>query len=296
MGSYLLSRHIRKTYFSEVKTTQGKINFLILGVNKGEAGGDLTDTMIFASINPQSHGITMISIPRDIWMEEIKAKINTAYHYAGISLVKKQTEEILGQNVDYYAVFNFDSFEKIIDYLGGIEVNVQRSFDDLKYPIAGKEKDLCNGDPKYGCRYEHLHFDAGLQEMDGKTALKFVRSRNAEGDEGTDFARSARQQLVIEAIGKKIISSKMYLSPEKLGGFLKIIQDNVITNITPQQYGSFGQIAYSLRNAFFNAKMVNLTEGELLIHPTYHYSKQWVLVSKSGHWESIHDYVQKAMP
>lgn len=266
-----------------------------MGVNSNDGTGDLTDTIMLASLDLINRKITLISIPRDIWIEEIKTKINSAYHYGGIDLAKKQILEITGQKVDYYALVNFNSFEKIINFLRGIEVNVVRSFDDYKYPIAGKEKDLCNGDRTYACRYEHLHFDAGLQTMDGATALKFVRSRNSQSEEGSDFARSARQELVIQAVKDKFISSKLYLDPAKVGGLLTILQEEVKTNIKEDQYGSFGEIAFKFRNDFSSAKMVTITEGEFLIHPKYHSSGQWVLLPKTGNWDELKAFIKKQL-
>lgn len=292
----MLVRHVKSSYFSEITTVYpDKLNFLLLGVNDNDGTGDLTDTIILASLDLVNRKITLVSIPRDLWIEEIKTKINSAYHYGGIAMVKKQILEILGQKVDYYAVFNFKSFEKIVDFLGGIEINVARTFDDYKYPIAGKERDLCNGDRTYACRYEHLHFDAGLQTMDGATALKFVRSRNAQDEEGSDFSRSARQELVIQAIKDNIISSKLYLDPVKVGGLLKIFQEEVKTNVKEEQYGSFGEIAFKLRNDFSSAKMVTITEGEFLVNPKRHSSGQWVLLPKSGNWNELKAFVNNQL-
>jgi len=112
-------------------------------------------------------------------------------------LAKSVAEEIVGIPVHYAVVVDFDFFQKVIDELGGIEVDVETDFVDDRYPIKGREDDLCNGDPKFSCRYETVEFKKGLQFMDGGAALKFVRSRNAEGDEGTDLARIARQEKVI---------------------------------------------------------------------------------------------------
>ena len=66
---------------------------------------------------------------------------------------------------------------------------IPKAFTDSQYPIAGKENDACGGDATFACRYKTVQFQAGSQHMDGKTALMYVRSRHAEGDEGTDFAR-----------------------------------------------------------------------------------------------------------
>ncbi len=236
----------------------------------------------------------VVSVPRDLWVEEIKTKVNTAYHYGGVDLVQKTLQGISGQPIHYYAVVNFDSFEKIIDYLGGIEVGVERAFDDYKYPIPGKEKDLCEGDNELKCRYEHIHFEKGIQTMDGQTALKFARSRNAEGDEGTDFARSLRQQKIILAIKDKVIKDKLYFHPQKALGLLSLIQREVITDIRPDIYGSLFLLGYQLikQQAVPGLTVLN---GNLLVHPKYHYSKQWVLVPNNNNWVEVREYIKKLL-
>lgn len=105
--------------------------------------------------------------------------------------------------------------------LGGVDVEVEKTFDDYEYPITGKETDLCGKEEKdlpelekiatespnlaFPCRYEHLHFDKGVTHMDGATALKYVRSRHAAQD-GNDFGRARRQQRFLQATKDKVVS------------------------------------------------------------------------------------------
>src|SRR5690606_8070895 len=139
-----------------------------------------------------------------------KGKINRAYSDAeikqeggGIILSRAVVEKVLDQPVDYVLRVDFSGFVQAVDMLGGIDVKVDRTFDDYEYPVSGKETDTCGFEGEefekratdssqleaFPCRYEHLHFDAGVQSMDGETALRFVRSRHATGAEGSDFAR-----------------------------------------------------------------------------------------------------------
>ena len=161
----------------------------------------------------------MISVPRDIWSDSLKDKVNSAYHYGeekkkggGLTLSKAIVSDVVGLPIQYALVLDFSGFEKVINLVDGVEVNVPKSFTDPDYPIPGKENDECNNDPEYRCRYEALHFDAGVQVMDGARALKYVRSRHAEGDEGSDFARGKRQQEVILALKTKLMSKDIYLN------------------------------------------------------------------------------------
>jgi len=267
------------------------LNFLILGIAGGNhQGKDLTDTIMFASLNPYQKQLALVSLPRDIWLEKWRAKLNSIYHYKGLPETKKTVEEILDQKVDYGIIIDFEIFQKIIDTLGGITVDVEQSFDDYKYPIPGKENDLCNGDPLYRCRYEHLHFEAGRQFMDGQTALKFVRSRNAQGEEGTDFARAARQQKVILAIKDKILSKEFLLSPKKAIQLFKLITLNIQTDIPKEKCWQLLKVGLKIRNI----KTATLNSNYLINPPiSKKYDNQWVLVPKSGNWSEIQEYVKE---
>jgi len=267
------------------------LNFLILGIAGGNhQGKDLTDTIMFASLNPYQKQLALVSLPRDIWLEKWRAKLNSIYHYRGLPETKKTVEEILDQKVDYGIIIDFEVFQKIIDTLGGITVDVEQSFDDYKYPIPGKENDLCNGDPLYRCRYEHLHFEAGKQFMDGQTALKFVRSRNAQGEEGTDFARTARQQKVILAIKDKILSKEFLLSPKKAIQLFKLITLNIQTDIPKEKYWQLLKAGSKIRNI----KTTTINSNYLINPPiSKKYDNQWVFVPKSGNWSEIQEYIKE---
>ncbi len=281
-------------------------NFLILGTGgENHTSGDLTDTIIFTSINIKTADVVMLSIPRDIWLKSLKAKINTAYHYGnergeGFELIKESIKEITGQPVHYSVLIDFQGFVELIDLLNGIEVDVENSFDDYKYPVPGKENADCNGDPEYQCRYQHLHFEKGLQHMDGKRALKFVRSRNAEGDEGTDFARSKRQQKVMLAIKKKILSYKTLLNPQKLLEIKKNYEKNV--KIEPQldekEMGALVSLFRKFTKENKDLQTVNLDTGTeenpgFLINPPIEEYEQWVLVPRSGNWKNFHREIEE---
>lgn len=274
----------------------GRTNVLLLGIpGENHPGEDLADTIIFASIDNRTGKTLLLSLPRDIWIIPLRTKLNSIYHYQGMEKTKDVVSQILGQPVDYGVVIDFDLFTKIIDLFGGVTVGVERTFDDYKYPITGKEKDLCNGDPKYKCRYEHVHFEAGVQNMNGEMALKFVRSRNAEGEEGTDFARTRRQQKIILTIKDKILSLSFLLSPGKPLQLIKVITSNIKMDIPEEKYLDLFRIALKFRGK--NLKMTVLNDGYLINPPTSKekYDNQWVLVPKTGGWEEIQEYVKELL-
>lgn len=283
----------------------GQTNILILGKGgKGHEAPDLTDTMIFASVDNSTSKITLVSLPRDIWIYDLKTKLNSAYFWGnkkvaggGLVLAKSTVESIVGQDIDYAVTVDFGGFKEIIDVLGGIDVDIQNSFSDEKFPIAGKENDTCDGDPTFSCRYETISFSKGITHMDGETALKFVRSRYAQGDEGTDFARAARQQKVIEAIKNKVLTKEILTSPKKLIALKNAVLESIETDLTPQEAAVLARHLLSARKNI----STHILPEELLYRPPYtpEYDNLYVFVPKlidkenpSGRsWSKVHDWV-----
>ena len=297
------------TFFTDPLYTlpsyDGRTNVLFLGMGGGtHDGAKLTDTIIFISLNLKNTSVTMLSIPRDIWISSIEAKINSAYYFGeerqvggGYPLIEDAVYEITGQPIHYIVSLDFESFTELIDVLGGIEVTVDKSFTDEWYPIKGKENDLCDGDPQYRCRYETLRFEQGQQHMDGTLALKFSRSRHADGEEGSDFARSQRQQKVIQAIKDKAISSKILLNPKKLWGFKQLASKYVYIDkpITDEEYAAFAGFAFSFWRSGKEIKTLTLETGTddnpgFLVSPALEKYDQWVLEPRSGDWVEFQAY------
>lgn len=281
---------------SDIANFNGRTNLLVMGVGGTEhSGGDLTDTMIVSSTSIEGKSVSLISIPRDLWMADIRAKINSAYHYGGISMAKTEVEEVLGIPVQFTLLIDFSGFKDVVDAIGGIEVNVERTFTDNLYPIEGRENDLCGGDKTYKCRYESITFNQGTQNMDGKTALKFVRSRHAVGDEGTDTAREARQQKVIDAIKTKILSPATLLNPIKDIAIFNVVKESVKTDIDGKSLAILARVIFSSRNSIKN----ELIPEDLLINPpiTKTYDYQYVFIPRSGNgkWGEINSWAASTL-
>jgi len=227
--------------------TQDRINILLIGIrgtgqNKDEGGGIyLADTIIVLSIKPKTGEAAMLSIPRDLWVslgnDLGQAKINAAYAYGlkddkqggGARLLSQAVQDVTGLPMDYYIVIDFAGFEKAIDTLGGIDVNVDQSFTDYFYPTLNYE-------------YQTLSFQEGEQHMNGDLALKFVRSRHGTNGEGSDFARGRRQQKVLVAAKDKIFSLSTILNPVKVNGLIDSMGDHLKTNLELNQAKEIVQI------------------------------------------------------
>lgn len=271
-----------------LENTDGKTNILILGIAGGEhAGSDLTDTMMVLSLDTKAHRIAMISIPRDIWSDTLKDRVNSAYHYGGAVVARVIAREVVDLPVHYVLLIDFFGFEEVIDLVGGVKVNVPQSFTDPDFPIAGREEDLCDGDPEYRCRYEEVSFEQGPQEMSGERALMYVRSRHAEGEEGSDFARSRRQQDVMVALKEKLMRPEVYLSPTKVRELLRAFDNATETDLRIGELGTIGKIISRISGD--HIRRISL-EDQLDPAPLWLYGR-YALVPKES-WEAIHQYIR----
>lgn len=214
-----------------------RINILLLGMGgDGHDGAYLTDTILLSSLKPSTKEVALFSIPRDLTVpvNGYWQKINSINAYAeqkskgsGGEVTSQSIGALFDAPIDYYVVADFNGFINIINEIGGIDVNVENTFDDYTYPVLGREDD-----PNYYARYEHLHFDKGWQKMDGITALKYARSRHALGPEGNDFARARRQQLILEAVKEKLLSRQTLLNPIVIGKLISEFNKDVSTNLS----------------------------------------------------------------
>ncbi len=214
-----------------------RINILLLGIGgKGHDGGQLTDTIIAASVKPSTKQAAMLSIPRDLSVPQEGSgwgRVNSINAYAemeeagsGGLATSQALGDLLEQPIDYFVRIDFKGFEKIIDQVGGVDVYVENTLDDYSYPILGREDD-----PSYYSRYEHLHVEKGWQHMDGSLALKYARSRHGARGEGSDFARARRQQKILGAVKDKVISSSFLLNPKQVTTLINTLQENISTNL-----------------------------------------------------------------
>ncbi len=300
-----------------LKNTHGTTNVLLLGIGGvGHDGPNLTDTMILVSANPAKNFVIMTPIPRDIWLASLTKKINEAYSIgekkrkgAGLIMARDSVREILNVQVDYVVRADFTGFEKAVDLLGGVEIYIDRDFADEKYPKAGYANDTCGIDistmaaeiineEMFPCRYETLSFKEGLVKMSGSEALKYSRSRHAENGEGTDFARSQRQQKILLALKNKFFSTQTLLSSTKLVNLLKIYKDYIETDINEDEYPDFIKLFFRLKSAKYDTFALdegNEEEGRagLLVNPPAAKYGVWVLEPQGGDWEEIQEKLKK---
>lgn len=284
---------------ADLKSTDNRTNVLILGIGGGNhEGPDLTDTMLVMSIGRMKNSVALISVPRDIWSDTLRDKVNSGFHYGeakkkggGLILARAIVEDVVGIPLHYAVVVDFSQFQKVIDIVGGVDINVPAAFTDNDFPIAGKENDGCEGDPQYRCRYQALHFDAGLQHMNGERALDYVRTRHAEGDEGSDFARNRRQQDLLVALKQKLTKASIWFPPDKGAALFRALDDATDTDMNLGEFLTVGRLFVQFRQH----DIQKISFSDLLVTPpAYLYDGRFVLVPQES-FEAIHSYIKKQL-
>ncbi len=333
-----------------LKSSDGRVNVLLLGVAGGtHAGANLTDTIMVASYNLKTHQLYLISIPRDLWLPSFKSKANAVYEIGlsqnnGLALAKTVMGNVLGLPIHYALRLDCRGFIQAVDTLGGIDVSVDRTFDDYNYPIEGKENDLCGYQEKeidispdsaqklnitpglqkvflapdgsiatgaaqedlgvkyFACRYEHIHFDTGVNHLDGATALKFVRSRHGTSGEASDFARSKRQEKVIQAIRNKLLSFETLSNPTKISELIKTFGRSIDTDVSVKDAVELYKLSRDINKTHTFSLDDSLKSGlpdsrsSLLINPpSSDYGGVYVLISQDDDFAIISGYIKKLL-
>lgn len=279
----------------------GRVNILLLGRGGGTHDApDLTDTMMLMSVDPVNNTSTLLSVPRDLWVNVPGAgvmKLNAAwetgvYKYlgkstanttnpkaiqAGFDLVDQTVSEALGIDIDYNTVVDFKAFKQAIDTVGGVSVNVPS---DLVDPTMAWEN---NNDP--------LLAKAGLQNFDGVHALIYSRSRETT----SDFARAARQRSVLVSLKTKVESLGTLSNPTKLSGLISAFGNNVQTDLSLKNASRLYAILSKVSEGSIGS--LSLADAQNAYVTTGNINGQSVVLPKAGlfNYNDIKAYVHNQL-
>jgi LCP family protein required for cell wall assembly len=287
----------------------GQINILLLGM-RGEnmpGGGNLADTIILASLKPQDNKISMISIPRDLYVTvpetQDKQKINAVHHYGeqkgkgqGLADMKMIVSEITGLTVHYSASINFSGFKQLVDAIGGVEITLDKPFEE---PLQFNEPHVCDGkvftvptgkyenkiakkrneagkvikekivasyplctNPNTECGGD-FKLPTGTQTLNGEQALCYARSRTTS----SDFERAKRQQEIIKLVKNKMLSVGTLTDFKKISDILKSLGDNVRTDMQLWEMQELYGLYTQLSGAQIYQKVLDNGDSGLLYYP-----------------------------
>jgi len=279
---------------SELKQDENGFTNLVLLGDGGHVrdGADLIDTIMVASLDSKRKSVSLFSIPRDYYLRYISnkdyagRKINEIYRdfkkelgdNKAFEVYQDVAGDIVGLELHYYARIDFNAFVEVVDSIGGITVDVKEAIYDPQYP---NETD--NG-------YTVFQIDAGLQEMNGETALKFVRSRKTT----SDFSRAARQQQVLMAIKEKATSNSIMTSPGTIKRLYSSIQNNLNTNLSLREMIAMASFAKRFDQKNLVMKVIHDDPGQdggfLYTPERKYYNGQFVLVPDGNSLDLIHVY------
>ena len=335
---------------SSLKSSSNRVNVLLLGIAGGTHDGrNLTDTILVASYNLKTNEVFLFSIPRDLWLPALRGKANAVYEIGlasnnGLGLDKTVIGNVLGIPIHYALRIDFRGFVKALDVIDGVDIVIDKSFEDFNYPIEGKENDMCGyteeekdyseseasklnitpgkrkvfiapdgsiatdsatedlGAKYFKCRYEHIKFEKGGVHLDGTNALKFVRSRHGTNGEASDFARSKRQQKIIESLKNKVLSLETLANPQKINDLIKALGKSIDTDISIKDSIEFYKLSKKVDKIYNfvldDSPKNNLPNNmkSLLVHPkASDYGGSYVLISQDDDFSIIQGYVKKVL-
>lgn len=272
-----------------------RVNFLIMGYGgSGHDGAYLTDSMVIISLLPQSHHTTLISIPRDLWVQNPAnsgsyTKLNDVYPVAagntnanpiaGGNATAQKISLITGLTINYWMTINFSGFKDFIDAIGGVDVNVLDGF-TANYPA--------NDDPNINPNWMKVTFTKGEQHMDGTRAIIYARARYVINDpaEASDFARSARQQLIMKAALDKL---KQWQTWPHLFSAMDKLKNTLYSNLSLADLAEF-----ALKMDLNSAHRVGLSVSNVLEYATASDGES-IVQPINGNWALIPPYIQKQL-
>ncbi len=262
----------------------GRVNILVLGRGgENHPGGDLTDTILIASIDPLGKEAALLSIPRDLWVRvpdfwsmKINAVFTTAKERAmsnnggdlaaaekaGVASLENILETNVGLPIHYYVLVNFTAFQQGVDAVGGVEVNVKEPlYDYLQAWDNG-------GNPLLAAE--------GIQQFDGHKALMYVRSRSSS----SDFARGERQREVAVALKDKVLKLGTFSNPLTVTKLLDAAGDNVSTSLSLNEIMRLYEISKGITSD--KIKSLGLTDEPNVLVRTDMIGDQSVVVPRAG--------------
>ena len=278
-------KQFRELVFNPTKELKGeengRVNILFLGIGgEGHHGGELTDTIMIASIKPDEKEAALLSFPRDMYVQIPETNINTKINAIkifgdkstkknGIDLIKKVAQDISGLDIHYYVQLDFQGFTKVIDDLGGIDIYLETAINDPTYP-------------NFNRGYDPFYIEEGWHHLDGATALKVARSRHSKMG---DFDRIQRQQIIIKSTKQKVFEKYTKFDIITFKNILDSLSDNMRTDIQIKELPRLYKVAKEIKNHKISAQTI---DTKTYLNRT-HVGMGYTLQAKDSSYDQIKD-------
>jgi LCP family protein required for cell wall assembly len=286
---------------------QNNLNFMILGLDKRDdllEKTETTDTIIFSSLDLNKSQLNLISLPRDIWNYQLNSKINEIYPLSlktdnSFDFIQKNYSEFTGQNIQKTVIITTDNLINFVNIIGGVDAYLDKGFKDTQYPNPEHIKDPNN---KKIPIYMTIEFPAGSIHLDSSNVTQFVRSRKGAetaSQGGTDIGRIERQQLLINAIIKKVKSKEFVENPQNIINLYNFWHQQIITNLTDQDLISIG-VLLNTRLGQLAINKIELPIGQtskdgIIYHPQTFINKAWVFTTSDKNYTKLKDFISSSL-
>lgn len=244
----------------------------------------LTDTMMLVSLNMQSGAVHTLSLPRDLWLDEYQTKINSLYYYGQAQnperpeiFVQEIVSELTQVPIQHTLVISMSSLSELIDIVDGVTVDVTEGFTDEKFPRS--DADLASSNPDE--LYETVVFTKGTEHMTSARAMAYIRSRMSGDDQGTDNARGARQQQVIQALFSELTEPSKMLNSQRTANMYSWYAKHYENVLPISELVSTSKAIFPIRDSIsFNPATLSIypsDENGVIEHPNPRlYQNLWV--------------------
>lgn len=266
---------------------QGQINVLLLGMRGADmpGGGLLADSIMVVAIRPQENKVALISIPRDLYVQDpgttSQSKINAVHAMyedkggegKGMEMMKQVVSDVTGLQIHYVVRIDFKGFTELVDKMGGVDVYLDKPFSEPKQ-FEGEEA-------------ANFSLPAGKNHLDGSKALFFTRARYAS----SDFERAKRQQQILIALKDKMLSLGTLSDFGKLNNILNILGDDVRADMDASEMKKFFDLANNLHDPQIKQRVFDTTPEGLLnaSKADTPEGKTYILLPAGGNYEKIHE-------
>jgi LCP family protein required for cell wall assembly len=288
-------------YLLSTSTLSNNFNFVILGLdprNDSLEKTETTDTIMIARLTPNWH-INIVSIPRDLWVYSLNNKVNQIYPNSlktpdKFFYIQNQFSKLTNLKIERTVIITTQSLIKLTSIVGGVDITLDEGFKDVEYPNPAYVNNPNSKIPMYIT----VEFKKGPVHLDESNITEFVRSRKSITG-GTDIGRIQRQQLLIDALIKKIKSSSFLNNYKNIKALYNFYKNDLITNYSQEDFIIISLHFYPHINDIkinkYTIPTAEYPNTEVIYHPSNFENSQWVFIPKDNNYSDLQLFIAQAL-